>query len=144
MVAEAKNRIIVESLLNGKRMPVSATAKISSLEDIAVYTTGGDIPLWEILKRITGQTQGEPTVSPKATDQEVRRYFETVVPDYDRDRVYISDIRKILIWFNLLQEKELLDFSEEEASEDSEVSEGTDVTGAEGVPGDEGTGEEEK
>ncbi len=144
MVAEAKNRIIVESLLNGKRMPVSATAKISSLEDIAVYTTGGDIPLKEILKRIAGQTQGGSTGSPKATDQEIRRYFETVVPDYDRDRVYISDIRKILIWYNLLQEKELLDFTEEEVSEGSEAPEGSDVSGAEGVPGEAGTGDEEQ
>lgn len=143
MVAEAKNRIIVESLLNGKRMPVSATAKISSLDDIAVYTTGGDIPLKEILKRIAGQTQGETTVSPKTTDQEIRRYFESVVPDYDRDRVYISDIRKILIWFNLLQEKELLDFSEEETSEVPGVPEGADASGVEGISEDAAPGDKE-
>jgi hypothetical protein len=114
MVAEAKNRIIVESLLNGKRMPVSSTARVSSLEDIAVYTSGGDLPLKEILRKISAREAGGAAIHPKAGDQEIRRYFEEVIPDYDRERVYISDIRKIIIWYNLLQEKGLLDFSEEE------------------------------
>lgn len=68
MVAEAKNRIIVESLLNGKRMPVSSTARVSSLEDIAVYTSGGDLPLKEILRKISAREAGErPSIPRPAT-----------------------------------------------------------------------------
>ena len=97
MVAEAKNRIIVESLINGKRMPVSTTARISSLEDIAVYTAVGDLPLKEIFRKIANHEQGA-AIQAKATDEQIRRYFGEVVPDYDRERVYISDIRKIILW----------------------------------------------
>lgn len=135
MVAEAKNRIIVESLINGKRMPVSTTARISSLEDIAVYTAVGDLPLKEIFRKIADHEQGA-AIQAKATDEQIRRYFGEVVPDYDRERVYISDIRKIILWYNLLQEKQLLDFSaEEEASAGQEAQEGQSETG-EGLQGE--------
>ena len=135
MVAEAKNRIIVESLINGKRMPVSTTARISSLEDIAVYTAVGDLPLKEIFRKIANHEQGA-AIQAKATDEQIRRYFGEVVPDYDRERVYISDIRKIILWYNLLQEKQLLDFSaEEEASAGQEAQEGQSETG-EGLQGE--------
>lgn len=117
MVAEAKNKIIVESLVTGKRMPASASAKISSLEDIAVYTHSGDVPLREILKRIYDHENGEPGLDPKATNPEVKKYFEAIVPDYDQERVYVSDIRKVLLWYNLLQQKEMLDFTEEPEEE---------------------------
>ncbi len=114
LVAEAKNRIIVESLTTGKRMPASNTAKISSLEDIAVYTHSGDLPLKEILKKILDHENGEKAIDAKASDAEIRKYFETILPDYDKERVYVSDIKKIILWYNLLYEKGLLDFTEED------------------------------
>lgn len=136
MVAEAKNRIIVESLINGKRMPVSTTARISSLEDIAVYTAVGDLPLKEIFRKIADHEQGDAAIQAKATDEQIRLYFGEVVPDYDRERVYISDIRKIIMWYNLLQEKQLLDFSAEEvASAGQEAREEQAETG-EGLQGE--------
>ena len=113
LVAEAKNRIIVESLVTGKRMPASTTAKISSLEDIAVYTKNSDIPLKEVLKKISDHESGGLAISAKSKDNELKKYFEVIVPDYDKDRVYISDIKKIILWYNLLHEHLLLDFSEE-------------------------------
>lgn len=112
MVAEAKNRIIVESLITGKRLPVSTTAKISSLEDIAVFARDGEIPLKDIFKRIYDHEEGGKAANPKDTDLLIKRYFETILPDYDKNRVYVSDIRKILTWYNLLHEKELLLFEE--------------------------------
>jgi hypothetical protein len=113
LIAEAKNRIIVESLTTGNRIPASTTSKISSLVDIAVFTHSGDIPLKEILKRIHVHENGGPAIDSKAPDAGIRKYFEEVVPDYDKDRVYVSDIRKVINWYNILQDKELLIFEEE-------------------------------
>jgi hypothetical protein len=124
LIAEAKNRIIVESLITGKRMPASTTSKISSLEDIAVFTHSGDLPLLEILKKIHAHENGGQSVDSKAPDSVIREYFEKVVPDYDKDRVYISDIRKMIQWYNILLEKELLVFEEEpEVTDTDPVSE---------------------
>jgi len=114
LVAEAKNRIIVESLLTGKRMPASPTAKISSLEDIAVYTQTSDMPLKDVLKKIHEHENVGQAMSAKTNDNELKKYFGTIITDYDKDRVYISDIKKIFIWYNILQENNLLDFSEGE------------------------------
>jgi hypothetical protein len=114
LVAESKNSIIVESLETFKRIPVHSTSKVSALEDIAIYTEEGDVPLKEIFKAIYEHENGGPSISQKETANELKEYFEKVVPDYDKDRVYVSDIKKVLAWYNVLHEKELLDFSEEE------------------------------
>lgn len=122
LVAESKNNIIVESLETKKRMPVYSTVKVSALEDIAIYTDTGDMPLKEVFKAIYDHENGEVAISPKASNQELKKYFEEIVPDYDKERVYISDIKKVLLWYNSLQEKNLLDFSEtEEEKADSET-----------------------
>jgi hypothetical protein len=114
LVAESKNKIIVESLETLKRLPVHSTAKVSALEDIAIYTENGDLPLKDVFKAISEKENGGPAISHKATERELKQYFELVVPLYDRDRVYISDIKKVIAWYNALQQKELLDFSETE------------------------------
>lgn len=125
LVAESKNNIIVESLETFKRMPVHSTSKVSALEDIAIYTENGDVPLKDIFKAIFEKENGGPAISPKASANELKIYFEKVVPEYDKDRVYISDIKKVLLWYNTLQNKKLLDFSEEEKDkeEDNPVQE---------------------
>ena len=121
MVAEAKNNIIVESLDTKKRIPVYSTSKVSALEDIAIYTETSDVPLKDILKAISDKEDGGVAISHKSSGNELKKYFEEVVPDYDKDRVYVSDIKKVLQWYNTLQEKEMLDFSEnEEETEETE------------------------
>jgi hypothetical protein len=125
MVAESKNNIIVESLETLKRMPVHSTSKVSSLEDIAIYTENGDVPLKDIFKLISEKESGGQAISSKSSANELKAYFEKIVPEYDKDRVYISDIKKVLLWYNTLQQKELLDFSEteeENKESDTEVS----------------------
>ncbi|MBN2635299.1 MAG: DUF5606 domain-containing protein [Prolixibacteraceae bacterium] len=114
LVAEAKNNIIVESLETQKRIPVYSTAKVSALEDIAIYTDEGDKPLKEVLKAIYDLEDGGSAISHKASNNELKAYFEKVLPNYDKDRVYTSDIKKVLTWYNMLQAKNMLDFSEEE------------------------------
>ena len=120
LVAESKNNIIVESIETQKRLPVYSTAKVSALEDIAIYTYEGDTPLKEIFKAISEMEDGGPAISHKASGNELKSYFEKVVPDYDKERVYVSDIKKVLLWYNTLQENDMLDFSDEEEEASSE------------------------
>lgn len=120
LVAESKNNIIVESIETKKRLPVYSTAKVSALEDIAIYTLEGDTPLKDIFRAISDEEGGGPAISHKASGNELKSYFEKVVPDYDKDRVYVSDIKKVLLWYNTLHENEMLDFTEQE--EDATVS----------------------
>lgn len=122
MVTEAKNSIIVESLITGKRMPAYSTAKISALSDISVFTETGEIQLKELFKKL--QEAGK-TISPKASPDEIKALFAEVLPDYDRERVYASDMKKILSWYQLLSEKDLLhdDPEDEKAGEKTADSE---------------------
>ena len=120
MVAESKNNIIVESLDTKKRLPVHSTSKVSALEDIAIYTETGDVPLKEVFKAIAEKENGGQTISHKSSANELKSYFGEVIPEFDRDRVYVSDIKKVLMWYNILQEKDMLDFSEEEDPDQDE------------------------
>ena len=110
MVTEAKNSIIVESLLTGKRMPAYSTSKISALADISVFTETGEIQLKELFKRL--QESGKE-ISAKASSNEFKAIFDEVIPEYDKNRVYTSDMKKIIQWYLLLSEKNLLNESEE-------------------------------
>ena len=126
LVAESKNNIIVESLDTKKRVPVYSSSKVSALEDIAIYTETEDVPLKDIFKAISEKEDGGSALSHKSSGNELKKYFEEVVPEYDQDRVYVSDIKKVLQWYNVLQEKEMLDFSEtEEEIEETESTEGS-------------------
>ncbi|MCX4291097.1 MAG: DUF5606 domain-containing protein [Odoribacter sp.] len=113
LVNNTSNAIIVESLLDGKRFPAYSNSKIISLEDISIYTENEDMPLKEVLKRIFDKEKGADILSHKEATEKIQAYFEEVVPEYDKDRVYVSDMRKIIQWYNLLSEKKILNFSEE-------------------------------
>ncbi|MBU2651483.1 MAG: DUF5606 domain-containing protein [Bacteroidetes bacterium] len=118
LVSQTKTGAIVESLTDGKRFPAFAHEKISSLEEISIFIENDDIPLKEVLKKIHEKQAGGPAPDPKGETEVVRAFFEEVLPEYDRDRVYHSDIKKVLTWYNLLLEKEMLDFTEEESTEE--------------------------
>lgn len=120
ILSEGKSSVIVESLLTGKRTTVYTNAKMSALEDIAIYTTGEDVPLKQVLKQIAEKENFQPAISAKSSPEEVKRYFSEILPDYDKDRVYFSDIKKVISWYNLLQEKGLLNFEEEIKNESEE------------------------
>lgn len=114
MISQAKNSIIVESLVDGKRMPAYATSRISALEDISIFTEQGDVKLVEVFKNIFEKEEGKPTISHKSSANELKSYFVQVLPDYDKDRVYVSDIKKVIVWYNLLVDKDVFKFGEEE------------------------------
>jgi len=118
MVSQSKNAIIVESLVDGKRIPAYASARISALEDISVYTYEGDVKLTEVFKNISEKESGGAALDAKASNDALKNYFTQVLPNYDKERVYVSDIKKIISWYNLLQAASLLDFSKDEVSEE--------------------------
>lgn len=119
VVAQSKNGIIVESLTDKKRTAVSATAKVSSLEDISMFTTGDDKPVSEIMKSIYDKEKGGACIDAKADDKAVVAYFGSVLPDYDKERVYTSNMRKLFTWYNGLQSTGNLKLKEEAKSEEA-------------------------
>jgi hypothetical protein len=112
MVAQAKTGVIVESLIDGKRFQAFTHDKVSSLEEISVFTDTDDKPLREILTTIREKTDGGKAPDAKADNKQLKEFFESIMPNYDRDKVYVSHMKKIYAWYNLLHEKEMLDFTE--------------------------------
>lgn len=138
-IAQGKNAVIVENLETGRRLSAGATSKVSALDEISLFTTGEDMPLGKVMDLIWEKENGGETLSHKLTDTELKKYFATVVPDYDRDRVYTSDIKKVLHWYNILHKLNLLVKEEEKAEEpepgsDAVVEPGDDAkTGSDAV-----------
>ena len=104
----------MESLIDGKRLPVFTSDKISSLEEIGMFTIGEDIPLKTVFQNIFRKEEGkEASVSPKADNKALQAWFSEVLPEWDQDRVYVSDIKKVVIWYNLLLANNLISLDEE-------------------------------
>ena len=114
VLSEGKNGVIVESLLTGKKQTAFASAKMSTLEDIAIYTTSEDFPLKNVFQKIFDQENGGQAINAGSKPEELKKYFEKILPDFDKERVYVSDIKKIISWYNLLQEKGMHNFEESE------------------------------
>jgi hypothetical protein len=124
MLSQTKSGFIVESLLDGKRFPVFAHERVSSLEEISIFSTlEEDIPLKDIFKKIFEKTEGKPAPEPKSPSEELKAFFSENIPDHDQERVYISDIKKVLGWYNLLLEKGMMVFEEEEEKGSGEEEE---------------------
>ena len=109
-VAQSRNGCIVESLLDGKRMNASASSRISALTEISMFTEGEDIPLAEVYTKMYEYTKGEQGPSVKEGAARLKEFFGVVIPDYDRERVHDSDIKKAVAWFNLLVEAGITKF----------------------------------
>ena len=114
LVSQAKNMLIVESVVTGKRTPAYAHDKVISLGDIAIFTESGEVPLREVLIKVKEKEIGAvSSIDLKSNPDVLIKYFSEILPDFDRERVYPTDIKKLLSWYNLLVEKDLADFSEE-------------------------------
>ncbi|MEI6683276.1 MAG: DUF5606 domain-containing protein [Bacteroidota bacterium] len=113
VVSQAKNAVIVESLNDGKRFPAFGHEKISSLEEISVFTTGDDISLKKVFETFFTKLEGKQAIDSKSDNNTLKKFFLEMIPEFDQDRVYVSDIKKMIAWYNVLVEKQLLDFSEE-------------------------------
>ena len=108
-ISQTKNGIIVESLADGKRMPAYASEKVSALEEIAIFTEAEEVPLIEVFVKIFKKENGGAAISHKAKPEELKSYFAEVLPEYDRERVYVSDMKKVINWYNILNELKLVD-----------------------------------
>ena len=120
LVNRGSNMLIVESLLDGKRMPTYAHDKIISLADVSMYTTGDDIELWKVLEAACKKEDGKPCAidAKKADNKVVLAWFDEVLPDWDRDRVYPTDVRKLISWYNILINAGITTFKPEEDNEE--------------------------
>ncbi len=115
-ISQGRNAIIVESLEDKKRMSAYSTSKISTLEEIAVFTETEELPLTEVFKRMYGHSGGRKVLSSKSSNEEIKAFFQEVLPEYDKERVYLSDMKKIIHWYNLLLEYDMLHPEEKEKS----------------------------
>lgn len=120
MVTQAKNGMVVESLSDGKKFTAFSHERISTLEEISIYTKDEDRPLKEVLKAIHEKLEGKAALSHKSDGAALKAFFEEAVPDYDDENVYVSDIKKLIYWYNILLENNLLDFTEEEKEEEKQ------------------------
>lgn len=101
-VAQSTRGVIVESLIDGKRSNASASSKVSALTEISIFTEGDDMPLADVFSRIYAHTGGKEAISHKEQPEKLRAFFAEVLPEYDRERVHVSDIKKVFAWYNLL------------------------------------------
>lgn len=123
-IAQGRNGVIVENIESKKRIGVPATAKMSSLEDIAIFTEDEEVPLSEVFDKIFEKEKGGETISHKSGNEDLKKFMEEILPDYDKDRVYVSDMKKLILWYNLLHSNNLLIQKEEEKpTEDKEAEE---------------------
>jgi Domain of unknown function (DUF6852)/Domain of unknown function (DUF5606) len=109
---QTRTGILAESLIDGKKVTISARQNVSVLSEIAIYTLTEEVPLRSVFQKIAEKENGGEALSHKSTKDELEEYFFNVLPDYDEDRVYPSDIKKVLQWYNLLNKKGFTDFSE--------------------------------
>ena len=126
LLSNGRSMLIVETLdATHKRLPVYATDKVVSLGDIAMYTDSEEVPLWQVMENVKARTEGKPLDIDykQASNDELAAFFAEVLPNYDRDRVYMTHVRKLIQWYNILINEGITEFKpsdEEEVEEESE------------------------
>lgn len=119
-VSQARQGIIVESLANKKRICLPSTAKVSSLGDITIFTETDDMLLKDVLQKMKEKHGGQASISHKSDPQELVKYFEELLPEYDKEKVFPSHMKKMVEWYNILQQNDLLDFIEAKTEDGQE------------------------
>lgn len=102
VVAQGRQAIIAESLIDGKRIPVPASMRVSSLAEISMFTTGDDVPLSKVLESLHAVEKGQPSLDPKESDDKLFKKLAEALPEHDRERIYASDVRKLFAWYDQL------------------------------------------
>ena len=124
LIKQTRGGFIAESLLDKKRLSVNIQQNVSVLSEIAIYTLEKEVPLKDVFLSIKNKENGNKTsVGPKEGKDKLEEYFFDILPNYDEDRVYASDIKKVIQWYNLLQDKELLNDLDKDAEKPSTVEE---------------------
>lgn len=121
LITQTRSGFVAESLLDGKKVTVGLRNNVSVLSEIAIYTLDEELPLREVFLKIQVKEKGGKTSIPHKSEKiKLEEYFFEVLPDYDEDRVYASDIKKVIQWYNILHENGITDFSENDGKESSE------------------------
>lgn len=115
---QTRSGFLAESLVDGRKISVSGRHNVSLLSEIAIYTLTEEVPLKTVFTKIAEKENGGPAINHKSSKDELEEYFFEVLPDYDEDRVYASDIKKVVQWYNLLQKNGITNFSDADTSEE--------------------------
>lgn len=127
LVSQGKNMLIVESLLNKKRLPAYAHDKVVSLGDIAIYTSGEEVPLANVFDTIYKKENKALDPALYKTNDQLKAFFEEILPDYDQERVYFTDIKKVISWYNILVNAGITEFVEPQKAEEEKEDTATEA-----------------
>lgn len=122
-ISQGRNGVIVEGLTDKKRMNATSSMRVSALEDIAIFTSDKEVPLKEVFRIIFKKEDGKPCIDPKLPNDKLKAYFAEILPDYDQDKVYVSDMKKVFSWYNILLGAQMIDLEEDKEPEASEAKE---------------------
>ena len=125
---QTRSGLLAESLSDGKKITVSTRQNVSLLSEIAIYTLTEEVPLGDVFAKISEKENGGEAISHKSTKDELEEYFFNVLPDYDEDRVYASDIKKVVQWYNLLTKNGVTNFTESSEEEETQSAEESDAS----------------
>ena len=117
LLSHNKNSFIVESLTDGSRLPVFPNDGVATLDNISIFTEDNDVPLQDVLLSIFKKENGEKSPVDVTDGKALKTYFAEVLPNYDRERVYVSNMKKVVLWYNQLIEKGLIDDKSAEAED---------------------------
>lgn len=120
LISQTKSGALVESLVDKKRMPAFAHERISSLKDITMFGNDEDKPLIDIFQNIYKIEDGKECISHKSSDKELKDYMEKVFPGYDKERVHLSDMKKLFSWYNILLSNNLIDLEQPQQEEEKQ------------------------
>lgn len=123
MKAQTRGGVVAQSLIDGKKIQVGLRNNISVLSEISIYTYTDEVTLKQVLQRIFEKTEGQKTIDHKSSKKELETYFREILPEYDEDRVYQSDMKKVFQWYNLLIDNGFTDFSEKQEDKASDEEE---------------------
>mgnify|MGYP000907380825 FL=1 len=123
IIAQGRQAIIAESLLDGKRVPVHASLRISSLDEISMYTTGDDVPLAQVLEKLYEVEKGGPSLDPKEREDKLFAKLAEALPEHDRERIYPSDVRKLFSWYGQLLKAGEFDKKDEKKEKEAKAEE---------------------
>ena len=118
VISKGSNTVIVQSLNDGKKIPLHSNAQANMLEEIGIYTHDDTKSLSDIFDAIAQKENCKETINHKSSENELRAYFTEILPDYDQDRVYLSDIKKVFQWYNVMQKHDLIKITKKEVTKE--------------------------
>ena len=130
-ISQGRTGIIVESFEDKKRTVIHASSKVSALEDIAIFTETEEVALGDIFNKIHEKENGKETIDHKSSSEELKAFMEEILPEYDKERVYVSDMKKLVQWYNMLHKLDLLKPDEDSKDEKKDESKKAEAKKAE-------------